>query len=419
MLKRKRSAPGGDPAQIPKLLPGVQSSAFSPDIVVRGSGPNDSIYLIDDFSIPFIFHLIGNISVLPPQLISDVEFTSGGFGAEYGNATGGVIALRTKSDVPTRATTELRVNVPIYSSLYREQPVNDGKDFVVLSARRSYLDLFLPAVLKKAGSTDLTVVPTFGDEHIYYVHPTDDGYVKVLGMHAYDGLKLAFDSNLSTSPNGQAEFDVQNSFELLGVEWKKALNSDWSMKIEPSVSNADNSVNIINNNIDIAVVSATLHADFSRKLGGRNRVYFGTELGQGSARINVVAPKPDSSDPFYDPLASPQQKEAETLRITTESAWVGVDTWFGDLLLSPGVRAFHSSQLRGSGADPRLNFRYQLTQTNAIKGAVGQFSEAPQYQDTDKVFGNPNLKYERSYHYILGVRDQMERSVGVGYPRLL
>ena len=36
-----RVAPGGDPAQVPKLLPGVQSSPFRPEIVVRGSGPND------------------------------------------------------------------------------------------------------------------------------------------------------------------------------------------------------------------------------------------------------------------------------------------------------------------------------------------------------------------------------------------
>ncbi len=43
---------------------------------------------------------IGGISIIPDQLLSDVEFSSGGFGAQYGGATGGVVTLRTKNEVP-------------------------------------------------------------------------------------------------------------------------------------------------------------------------------------------------------------------------------------------------------------------------------------------------------------------------------
>src|SRR5690606_22526424 len=103
-----------------------------------------------------------SMSVLPPELLSDVEFSSGGFGPQYGGATGGVITLRTKSEVPERPKTTFRVNLPVYSSLYHERPIGEDNDaFIAVSGRRSYLETFLPFVLPK--DNDLTVVPYFGD----------------------------------------------------------------------------------------------------------------------------------------------------------------------------------------------------------------------------------------------------------------
>ena len=398
-----RVAPGRDPAQIPRLLPGVQVNNFRTDIVIRGSPPSGSLYVIDDFQVPFIFHSFGNISVIPDQIVNDVAFSTGGFGPERGNVTGGVVNLRTKSEIPERAKTEFRVNIPIFSSIYHEQPVNDGKDYVALSARRSYLDVLLPPILKRSKSMDLTVLPLFGDEHLFYVHPTEDGFVKVIGAHVYDGVKLALNSDLSTTSDGRAKFDIQRSFELLGVEWKKDLNTDWTMKIEPSLSHQKNSIDIVNNNIDIAVTGGAVYAEASRKLGGKNRLYVGTELTYGKASAKVLAPQPNPSDPFYNPQSAPQKKVERNTPYTSESFWLGSEAWAGDLLLMPGIRAFRYSQLKAGGVDPRINWRYQLGQMNSLKGAVGQYSQTPEFAETDSSFGNPDLKFIRSRHYVLGV----------------
>jgi outer membrane receptor protein involved in Fe transport len=116
-----------------------------------------------------------------------------------------------------------------------------------------------------------------------------------------------------------------------------------------------------------------------------------------------LAPQPNNSDPFFDAQSAPKKQAAESIDYTSESLWLAAETWFGDLLVTPGVRAFHYSQVKRTDADPRLNLRYQLTTDHALKAAVGQYSETPQFQDTDATFGNPNLKYIRSFHYILGV----------------
>ena len=138
----KRIAPNGDPAQITKLLPGVQTNSFRSDVIIRGSGPSDSKYFIDDLEVPFIFHQVGNISVFSERLLSDVDFSSGGFGPQYGNATGGIIALRTTSTVPEKSSTELKLNVPFLVSSFYETPLAEDSA-VAVSLRRSTLELIL------------------------------------------------------------------------------------------------------------------------------------------------------------------------------------------------------------------------------------------------------------------------------------
>ena len=395
-------APGGDPAQIPKLLPGVQSKALNPDIVVRGSGPNDSRYYIDRWEVPFIFHRIGNISVIPDQLLSDVEFSSGGFGAQYGDATGGVVTLRTRSEVPERAKTEVRINVPVYSSIYHERPVNEGKDLLAVSARRSYLELFLPAVLKRSGG-DLTVTPYFGDEHVFYLHPTDDGYVKFLGLYSEDGIKALFPSASAVSEDGRGDFKFRNTALVFGAEVKKSLSKDWTVTTAPEILRTTTGFDVLGNHFNLLVNGAMVKNEASRRLGGKDRAYFGMDFGYGVAQVQVLAPKPDYNDPFFD------FESATKVQTTINQAYSDVDLWgaldynLGDLLLSPGIRGMYASSISRTTADPRLNFRYQLSPQQAIKGAIGQYSETPQPQDSSRDYGNPHLHFIRSYHYVLGL----------------
>lgn len=392
-------APGGDPAQVPKLLPGVQSSRFDPTIVVRGSGPEDSRYFIDDQSVPFIFHRIGNISIIPEQLLSDVEFSSGGFGPQYGDATGGVVTLRTKTDIPERPKTEFRINLPLYSSIYHERPLSETS-FVAVSARRSYLEAFLPLVIPK--EANLTLVPYFGDMHAYYYKATEDGYYKVLFLSAYDGLKLIFDTDLAQDQDGRGSFNLRESVNSIGVEWRKALSKDWSLTVTPQLSDTRSYTDVLDNRIHIAAQAASVHGEASKRLSKNERLFVGSEIKFVEGTANVLAPKPDFNDPFFDFEEAPKVETKVAKGYTNAAVWTAIDQAFGDFTITPGVRGYSTSQLKEPTADPRLSARYQLTAKTALKAAVGQYSEAPAYRDTDPSFGNPDLKYIRSYHYILG-----------------
>lgn len=400
-----RVAPGGDPVQVTKLLPGVQSNSFQPTIVVRGSAPDDSLYRIDDWTLPYVFHSIGNISIIPDRLLSDVEFSAGGFGPQYGGASGGVINIRTKSDVPERRLTEIRSNLPIYSGVYHESPIEDGKGRFAFSARRSYLEYILPPILSKANMSgqSLTVVPFFGDMHFFYNKPLEDGQIKVLGLYSVDGLRLAFPFASSDNEDGRGSFDLKDRVCLLGLQWTKNLSPDWVLTMMPNLNDVDRKFDIIGNKIYVGATNLSLQAEAARRLGGKDKLYIGTEEVFIAGHAEVFAPKVDPNDPFADPEDAPKIGAKVRQNYFNSAVWVGLDKELGDLMITPGLRVFHSTINKRAGGDPRFNGRYKIDPQNTLKAAAGQYSQLPQFRDISEDFGNPNLKFIRSNHYILGV----------------
>ncbi len=73
------------------------------------------------------------------------------------------------------------------------------------------------------------------------------------------------------------------------------------------------------------------------------------------------------------------------------------------MILTPGVRGFYNGQIKKSSADPRLRARYLINDANTVKAAAGQYSQSPQPQEASKDFGNPDLDFIRSMHYVLGL----------------
>ena len=68
-----------------KLMPGVQSTSdVSAQYYVRGGGSDQNLVLIDGVTLYSPFHALGLFSAIDPDIISNLEFYKGGFGAEYG-----------------------------------------------------------------------------------------------------------------------------------------------------------------------------------------------------------------------------------------------------------------------------------------------------------------------------------------------
>ena len=73
---------GGDIVRALTVMPGVvnmQMPLGYSGVVIRGSSPQDSKVLVDDFEIPVLFHNIGFRAVVPAEAIESLDFIPGGF----------------------------------------------------------------------------------------------------------------------------------------------------------------------------------------------------------------------------------------------------------------------------------------------------------------------------------------------------
>lgn len=399
-----RVAPQGDPAQITKLLPGVQSGPFNGEVVIRGSGPNDSRYFIDDIQVPYIFHRIGSISVIPDQLLSDVDFSSGGFGPQYGDATGGVIVLKTTSEVPEYPKTEFRVNIPFFSSLYHERPLSKDSS-LALSVRRSYLEAILPAVIPK--DSGFTLVPYFADGHIRYLKNSDDGSLKVTTIYASDGLKLTGpEGGFGSSGDEKSKIDYLDQFVTLGVEKKWFLNNGWTLRTTPQLAYTSTEVTLPTDYFKLRLTRFRAPTELSKRLSKNETFYVGLDPVVASGKIDVLAPVPVDDDPYYDFEDAPKFNTNNHVYASSYAAWTAMDFAIGSFILTPGIRAFSHSTIKKPGVDPRFSMRYKLNEDHELKASVGQYSIAPEEVESSEEFGNPDIGYEISNHYIFGIESK-------------
>lgn len=92
--------PGGnrDISKVIQSFPGVASTpAFRNDVIVRGGGPNENRFYIDNVEIPYLNHFStqgasgGPVGIINVDFVQSVDFLSGAFPASKGNALSSIL----------------------------------------------------------------------------------------------------------------------------------------------------------------------------------------------------------------------------------------------------------------------------------------------------------------------------------------
>ncbi|MEY3941997.1 MAG: hypothetical protein RIR07_883, partial [Bacteroidota bacterium] len=124
-----------------QLMPGVQSGTEGTSgFYVRGGGPDQNLMLIDGVPVYNVNHLFGFFSVFNADAINSVDLIKGGFPANYGGRLSSVLDVRMKEGnrKEWKATGAIGL---ISSKLTVEGPLWKDRTSVLLSARRTYLDV--------------------------------------------------------------------------------------------------------------------------------------------------------------------------------------------------------------------------------------------------------------------------------------
>lgn len=155
--------PGGnkDISKVFQSLPGVNIGvSFRNDLIIRGGAPNENRFFLDGIEVPNINHFAtqgssgGPVGLINTDLIRQVDFYTGGFHADRGNALSSVIEFVQKNG----RTDHWGLTATLGSSdvgITMEGPTGKESSFI-FSARRSYLQFLFKAL-------GLPFLPTYND----------------------------------------------------------------------------------------------------------------------------------------------------------------------------------------------------------------------------------------------------------------
>ncbi|HYC84295.1 MAG TPA: TonB-dependent receptor [Chryseosolibacter sp.] len=126
-----------------QMMPGVISAGEgTSSFFVRGGSGDQNLILIDEAPVYDPSHLFGLFSVFNPDVIKDSEIYRGGIPPRFGGKLSSILDVRTK-DGNNKAYNLTGGIGTLASRLTVEGPISPEKSSFIVSARRSYVDVFL------------------------------------------------------------------------------------------------------------------------------------------------------------------------------------------------------------------------------------------------------------------------------------
>jgi hypothetical protein len=202
-------------------LPGVVvgTNDFRNDIIVRGGSPLENLFVVDNVEIPNINAFAnfasagGTVSLLDAELLQDVTFLTGGYPAPYINRTSSVLQVTQREGNRTEFSGQATVGFAGAGAIL-EGPIKAGKGSWVVSARRSFLDLFTSDV----GFGGVPVVYLFNGKAVYDLSPRDR--IWLVNIAGVDEIRLGL------SESTDLEDEIAN-FDIRYNGWRSATGFNW------------------------------------------------------------------------------------------------------------------------------------------------------------------------------------------------
>jgi len=252
-----------------QLLPGISAvGEGNSGFYVRGGGADQNLILLDEAPVYNPSHLLGFFSTFTSEAIKDITVYKGGFPAEYGGRLSSVVDIKMNEGNNKEFHVSGGVGL-IASRLAVEGPLFKHKGSFMVTARRTYADLFLKLLPRKGA----------------------DSTARRTTLYFYD---LNLKANYEFSQNdriyfscylGRDNFNIGSSF---GLNWGNVTaTTRWNHIINKNIfSNTSLIFSRYSYNFNVAVGSTTMNVlseikdwnlkeDFHYYLNSSNLIKFG------------------------------------------------------------------------------------------------------------------------------------------------
>jgi TonB family protein len=396
----------GDILKVLQDFPGVARAPFGLGLlIVRGSAPQDTHVYLDGVEIPLIFHFGALTAVVNTDVISSLDFYPGNFTSNWGNAMGGVVDVHTRDP---KHEWHGAGHVDLYDGAAMvEGPAGSGSFFA--SVRRSWVDEVLKAVVPSG----LTVAPVFYDYQVKYVHSLWGGQGTLFAYGSSDQLDI-LDANTAR----KISFDSEVQFHRLAARWQRGFAGNWRNDAIFSLGYTETANQVVNAvKLDGTLLTASLRDTLTWKPSDKFMLEMGTDSSLRYLTYSLDLPKlsqaqVNSAFGAGGLNGNPSQNTSAWIS-WVQPGFFGTASWLPTprLRIQPGVRFDASTDIKGGQSwwfDPRLSVFFTAGPKTVLKAGVGLYSQAPNPQDLiPALFGNPNLTFQRSFQYSVGVDQKL------------
>ncbi|MBV5313068.1 MAG: TonB-dependent receptor [Prolixibacteraceae bacterium] len=417
-----------DISKVIQSFAGVLSSpSFRNDIIIRGGGPSESRFYLDGVEVPNINHFAtqgasgGPVGILNADFLREVNYYSGAFPSNRGNALSGVFEFAQVDGNADKLKFRGTLGASEVSATF-DGPAGDKTTFIV-SARRSYLKLLFSAL-------ELPFLPTFNDMQFKVRSRIDaKNELTFIGLGAIDLFDLNRDIK---NPDDQQKYilsqipkNEQWSYTA-GVVYKHFRERSYQT-IVLSRSHLNNSINKYFENDESSESNKILDyssEEIENKIRFENNVRvnffklnYGVNIDFSTYTNSTIQRR------FYNGEILPVNYSTD-LNIMKYGIFGQASHTFYDerLIVSAGFRVDannYSSSMNNplKQLSPRISASYRLTEKWSLNMNTGRYFQLPAYTalgyKENDVFVNKNnkLKYISVDHYISGVEFKPANSI--------
>ena len=416
-------SPGGnrDISKVIANLPGVSSSpSFRNDIIIRGGAPNENRFFLDGIEIPNINHFAtqgssgGPVGILNVNFIREVDFFSGAFPANRGNALSSVMELKqiegsdedfSASFMVGSSDAGLTINTPL-----------SQKSSLLLSARRSYLQFLFKAL-------QLPFLPTYNDIQLKYTFKSNPkNQFNVIGLAAIDNFSLNPEANEGIDDPQKL---AQNEYTLnnlpVNEQWNYTLGGTWKCFFD----NSNLFVVISRSHLNNTAVKHEDYADLfspkiidyqSQEIENKSRIEY--NFRENNIKFNIGLNLEDatylnstqriltSGDSIYTKLVETDLNFIKYGAFAQLSKTYLVDR----LVTSIGFRIDGNSFTENTTTpnfSPRLSSSFNFSGKSSLNANLGRYYQLPAYTilgyGLNNNFFNQDAEYIRCDHAVLGL----------------
>ena len=409
-----RRLPGGfeDVVRAVSILPGVaQVDNGRNDLIVRGGAPSENLFLIDNIEVANINHFGtqgatgGPASFINLDFVSGTEFSSGGFGARYGDRLSSVLSVNLRDGRTDRFGGKATIAATQFG-LSGEGPIGEQGSYIV-SARRSYLDF----IFRAAG---FAFVPEYWDFLIKANYElTRNDNITVLSISAIDNVKQFNDTK--EKQYGNSRILASSQYQgIAGVSWRHLFKGGFS-----TVTFGTTYVKYDTRQDDTLGNPVFTNKSTENEMSLRGDVAYQlslhTELGFGVIGKAV----PLTTDLFLRPTTS-NFGEAITASANYSStaykgaAYVQVSQTMDRMRLTLGGRVDYFNLIKDNVVfAPRLSATYALTEITNLNASVGKYHQAPSYIWIISNVANSKLKFTSVNQAIVGIDHLLRADVKI------